>query len=92
MHSVQPRKPREEVWAVLRYDEYNGGDLDHAIKYHAITVKEIVRSQEVAEAEVERLNELNADKGSRYWCCWTRLYPPGTSAGTDTADLNASIE
>ena len=51
----------------------------------AITVKEVVRSREIAEAEVARLNALNADKGARYFCQITRLFGPGESAGEVTA-------
>ena len=50
-----------------------------------VTVKEVVRSQEVAEAEVARLNALNEGKGVRYFWQTTRLFPEGRSAGGDVA-------
>jgi hypothetical protein len=68
-------KEREQVWAVVRFD----GDVDDPA--HAFTVKEIVRDQQLAEAEAARLNALNADKGCRYWATPTRLFPDGSAAG-----------
>ena len=41
----------------------------------SVTIKKVVASIEVARREVERLNELNADKGCRYYWQHTRLYP-----------------
>ena len=38
-----------------------------------MTVKHVVWSQDEAEAEVSRLNELNADKGCQYFCQYTRI-------------------
>jgi hypothetical protein len=52
---------------------------------HRISVKEIVRTLELATTEVARLNALNDDKGVRYWWQTTRLFPEGRSAGTDVA-------
>jgi hypothetical protein len=49
-------KPREQVFAVIRFDEGDGSPEDR------ITVKEVVTSLDVAQAEVARLNALNADK------------------------------
>jgi hypothetical protein len=46
-----------------------------------ITVKEIVWEQELAAAEVARLNRLNEPVGRRYFWQPTRLFRPGTSAG-----------
>ena len=40
-----------------------------------VTIKKIVASIDVAEREVERLNELNGDEGCRYYWQHTRLYP-----------------
>lgn len=71
-------KPREQVFAVIRLD----GDMSES--EHAVTVKEIVRSQVAAEAEVERLNTLNAGKSCRYFWQPTRLFEldetPGRAA------------
>jgi len=70
-------REREGVYAILRYDGFHGPD---ARPEDTITVKEIVRSQELAEAEVARLNTLNGEKGVRYWWRYTRLFPDGQSA------------
>ena len=69
-------KPRQQVYAVVRLDDFPSGGES------CITVKEIVRSLELAQAEVGRLNALNAGKDCRYFWQATRLYPAGTSAGT----------
>ena len=66
-------KGRDEVYAVVRYDPW--------LSEMPFTVKEIVRSLELAQAEVARLNRLNAEKGSVYSWQMTRLYPEGTAAG-----------
>ncbi len=73
----------ERVYAVIRIDGFQmaAGDYDKVsvevfvkeIIEHIVTVKEIVTSVEQAEAEVERLNNLNADKGVRYFWQPTRL-------------------
>ena len=68
-------KEREQVWAVVRFDE---GVDDPSL---AFTVKEVVRDQALAEAEAARLNQVNSDKGCRYWATPTRLFPEGTAAG-----------
>ncbi len=73
-------KPRQQVYAVVRLeDPPSGGES-------CVTVKEIVQSLELAQAEVGRLNALNAGKGCRYFWQMTRLYPAGTCAGTDGAE------
>jgi hypothetical protein len=68
-------KKRDQVWAVVRFDE---GVAD---PYSAFTVKEVLRSEDSAEAEVKRLNQLNSEKGCRYWATPTRLFPDGSTAG-----------
>lgn len=74
-------KEREGVFAILRYDGFHGLDARPEL---TVTVKEIVRSQELAEAEVARLNTLNAEKNVLYWWQYTRLFPDGRSAGSKT--------
>jgi hypothetical protein len=64
-------KEKKQVYAVLRLDK---GIADAT---HAITVKEVVPSQEEAVAEVERLNRVNADKNALYFWQTTRYYPDG---------------
>ena len=62
------RKRNTQVYAVVRIDNYPTDELENNI-----TIKEIVWSLEEAEAEVARLNELNASKGCRYFWQSTRL-------------------
>jgi hypothetical protein len=63
-------KQKKEVYAVIRVDDFH----DPAVPLeNKITVKEIVPSLEVADAEVARLNALNNSKGSRYFWQATRL-------------------
>ncbi|MGI8978433.1 MAG: hypothetical protein ACR2FY_04340 [Pirellulaceae bacterium] len=71
-------KERDEVYAVLRYDAFHDAT---ALPEECVTVKEVVRSREAAEAEVARLNAINSEKNCRYWCQQTRLFPEGCSAG-----------
>jgi len=73
-------KNRDEVYAVLRYDGFHRPDASPEV---TITVKEIVQTQELAEAEVARLNALVNDSDVRYWWQCTRLFPEGKSAGTN---------
>ena len=70
------RKPRDYVWAVIRHDP------DMAEPETQFTVTEVVHDGDIAEAEVARLNALAAGQRHRYFLQGTRLYPPGTSAGT----------
>ena len=49
-----------------------------------ITVKEVVTTAALAESEAARLNDLNGDKICDYIVRLTRLYSPGTSAGSNT--------
>ncbi len=72
-------KEREEVYAVLRFDGFHEPNTPPEV---CITVKEVVRSRELAEAEVSRLNAVNGEKDVRYWCQQTRLFPAGQTAGS----------
>jgi hypothetical protein len=65
----------EHIYAIVRYDRF----LEASEQ--SFTVKEVVRTQAMAEAEVNRLNELNADKNSTYFWQATRLFSEGQSAG-----------
>jgi hypothetical protein len=75
-------KDREGAYAILRFDGFQHLNTRPEL---ATTVKETVRSQDLAEAEVARLNTLNAEKGVRYWWQYTRLFPEGRSAGSKMA-------
>jgi hypothetical protein len=56
-------KEREEVFAVLRWDAFQ----EPASLEVCLTVKEIVKSRERAEAEVTRLNSINGERDVKYW-------------------------
>src|SRR2546429_4952639 len=73
------RRAHEGAYAILRYDGVQG---PNARPEAAVTVKEVVRSMEEAEAGVARLNALNEHKGARYWWQYTRLLSEGDSPGT----------
>ena len=49
---------------------------------YSVTLKEIVTSVELAKNEVKRLNEINSDKGCRYFWQASRLFPDGKSFGS----------
>ena len=65
------RKPSEHVYAIVRFDRFADSPEN------SFTVKEIVRSQAVAESEVNRLNELNAGKDCTYFWQTTRVRRSG---------------
>ena len=62
---------KTEAHAVVRYD------VDLADIADAISVVAVVPTREEAEAEVERLTTVNADKRCRYFWTPTRYYPEG---------------
>ena len=75
--------PREKVWAVVRV----GREVSSGNPEHSISVKEIVRTRDIALAEVDRLNELNGERfGCRYFVQMTRLFADGESFGTHPED------
>ena len=63
-------KDYQHVYAIIRVDEYLGDLISLQSK---ITVKEIVWNRDKAEQEVERLNQINSDKGCSYFWQLTRL-------------------
>lgn len=65
-----------QVFAVVRVD------LDAASAENAFTVKEVLPTEDEAAAEVERLNALNAVKGTRYFWQATRYFPKGRTLKT----------
>ena len=71
-------KERKEIFAVLRFDGFHS---DTTTPAQRVTVKEVVRNKEIAEAEVARLNALNGDKNVLHWWQMTRLFPEGRSFG-----------
>lgn len=56
-------------FAIVRVDRFQEDDE------HRFTVKRVVWSQDVAEREVQRLNEVNADKDCIYLWQYTRVDP-----------------
>jgi hypothetical protein len=59
-----------QVYAVVRIDDSESIEL-------AVNITEILPTMEQAVAEVERLNKLNHDTGSRYFWQTTRYFPDG---------------
>ena len=57
----------EHRFAIIRIDLNLREDEDR------VTIKRVVRSQELAESEVARLNDVNADKHCRYFWQYTRI-------------------
>jgi len=57
-------------YAVVRIDEY---DIPGIPKDQLITVKEVWLSQEQADAEVARLNAVNAEKSCRYLTYYAKV-------------------
>jgi hypothetical protein len=57
----------DPAYAIIRVD------LDVEDDEARFTVRRIVWSEELAEAEVQRLQALNADKGARYLWQYTRV-------------------
>jgi hypothetical protein len=57
-------------FAILRID------LDYEAHEDRLTVRRVVWDQALAEAEVQRLNDLNAGKDCRYFWQYTRVDAP----------------
>jgi len=66
---------KQPAYAVLRFDDYLG-DVEQRFE-DRVTVVKVVLSVEEAEAEITRLNGLNASQGSRYVWQTTRLATEG---------------
>jgi hypothetical protein len=67
----KPHSKYEHVFAVVRIDE----DLAQGGSDNANYITKVLRNQEDAEREVERLNHLNQSKGFRYFWQLTRIEP-----------------
>jgi hypothetical protein len=63
-------KVHKQVYALLRYDEFpeSGTSIENRI-----SVVRVVPDEATANAEVQRLNMLNRQKGCRYFWQATRL-------------------
>lgn len=67
---LKPNKKYGHVYAIVRYET----DADQATPIEIrVTVKKIVTDAHHAEREVQRLNDLNKDKGCYYFMQVTRL-------------------
>jgi hypothetical protein len=71
MDHDSPNAQYDHVYAIIRLDK--GPWRDALPDKDMISVKKVVRSREVAEQEVDRLNRLNSDKGCVYYWQITRL-------------------
>jgi hypothetical protein len=65
----QPHSKFPHVYAVVRIDI----PLDQSYPGNNVSVLKVARSKAAAEAEVSRLNQINADKRCTYICCISRL-------------------
>ena len=68
--AMKPNKKYDHIYAIVRYETDEGEDAPIDLR---ITVKKVVVDPDYAEKEVERLNALNKDKGSYYFCQVTRF-------------------
>jgi hypothetical protein len=66
----KPNAKHDHVFAIVRIDTFHDASVPPEV---AVTVKNVVWTQEDAEREVARLNRLNASKGSVYFSKMTRL-------------------
>lgn len=82
---------KRHVFPILRYDEY-------ATEYSSdprrlISVVKVLEDEAAAELEAQRLNDLNASKGVRYWAALSRmtLVPNADSSHDDFTDRAANL-
>jgi hypothetical protein len=67
--ALKPNKKYGHLYAIIRYE--TDRDPMTPIDYR-VTVKKVVNDPDYAAREVERLNELNQEKGSYYFFQVTR--------------------
>lgn len=77
MTELQPNFKFDHVYAIIRIDQFHH---KNARFEDTIYVVKVVRSKEIAEAETQRLNALNADKSSKCHFQVTRLERNSSSA------------
>ena len=75
MSTNRPSSKYDQVYTIIRLDK--SADTDLLPNQNLITVKKVVRSEEVAQREVERLNRVNADKACEYYYQISRLARDG---------------
>lgn len=68
--ALKPNKKFGHVYAIIRYES----DADEMTPIDLrVTVKKVVCDPDYAEKEVQRLNELNKERGSHYFYQVTRF-------------------
>ena len=68
--AMKPNKKYEHLYAIVRYES----DAEELTPIDLrVVVKKIVNDPHYAEQEVKRLNDLNQEKGSYYFCQVTRF-------------------
>jgi hypothetical protein len=72
MTQPSPNLKYDHVYAIVRFDSYMGDYLPDEPNM-AITVTKVLWSEEAANAEARRLNQLNGAKGAVYFVALTRL-------------------
>jgi hypothetical protein len=72
MTQWSPHSKYDHGFAIVRFDTFQKIDPREEPEV-AVTVKKIVWSQDVAESEITRLNQLNRDKGVVYFWTITRV-------------------
>ncbi len=81
----------KNVYAVVRRDRYPGHEFDPDESSppeicggeYSYTVKEVVLTVELAQQEVDRLNQVNRNKNCRYFWEGTHFFPDGSSHGSE---------
>ena len=68
--ALKPNKKHRHIYAIIRYE--SNADEKTPIE-HRVTVKKVVNGLRYAEQEVKRLNDLNSDKSSCYFCQITAI-------------------
>ena len=63
-------KQKTQVFAIIRFDSFT--DSSVSIE-NRITVTKVVVDRATADAEVQRLNRVNASKSCTYFCQATRF-------------------
>jgi hypothetical protein len=82
--AVDRLEARRQVYVILRVDSFQEADVPMERK---VTAKKVVWSEEVARAEVERLNALQSDRGSYYFWQLSRLESALAEAGTSSHEF-----
>jgi len=57
------------VYAIVRIDL----PVDESNPKNTVAIVKVISSEQLAEAETDRLNQINADKSCLYFTCITRM-------------------